>query len=76
MGIVMMVKNGFTKAFRIPKSTEMAISVNKPSICTPLNIVPTMVNAIRFTIIFVRKDIFFIVNPSKGINKLLSKNNV
>jgi hypothetical protein len=25
-----------------------------------LNIVPTIVNAIRFTIIFVRKEIFFI----------------
>ena len=60
----MIVKNGFTKAFNMPKRTEMAISVKKPSIYTPLNIVPTIVNAIRFTIIFVRKDIFFIVNPS------------
>jgi len=63
IGMVMIVKNGFTKAFNIQKRTEMAIRVNKPSICTPLNIVPTIVNAIRFTIIFVKKDMFFIVNP-------------
>jgi hypothetical protein len=69
----MIVKNGLTKAFKIPKRTEMAMSVNMPSICTPLNIVPTIVNAIRLTIIFVRKDTFFIVNPVIRNRKLLNK---
>jgi hypothetical protein len=39
----------------------------------PLNIVPTIVNAIRLTIIFVRKDTFFIVNPVIEDRKLFNK---
>jgi len=69
----MIVKNGLTKAFKIPKRTEMAMSVNMPSIYMPLNIVPTIVNAIRLTIIFVRKDTFFIVNPVIEDRKLFNK---